>query len=43
VLGIDLDVIQQVPAVLSDAEQVDPGAVGAAGAARGRAVYGHGP
>jgi hypothetical protein len=43
VLGIDLGVIQQVPAVLGDAEQVDPGAVGAAGAAAGLAVHGHRP
>ena len=33
VLDVDLKVIQQVPAVLGDAEQVDPGAVGAAGTA----------
>jgi hypothetical protein len=43
VLDVDLKVIQQVPAVLGDAEQVDPGAVGAAGAAGGFAVHGHGP
>src|ERR1035441_1344494 len=35
VLDVDLQVVQEVPAVLGDAEQVDPGAVGAAGAAGG--------
>ncbi len=35
VLDIDLEVIQQVPAVSGDAEEVDPGAVGAAGPAGG--------
>ena len=43
VLDVDLQVIQQVPAVLGDAEQMDPGAVGAAGAAGGLAVHGHRP
>ena len=43
VLDIDLEVIQQAPAVLGDAEQVDPGAVGAAGPAAGLAVHGHRP
>jgi hypothetical protein len=43
VLDIDLQVIQQVPAVLGDTEEVDPGAVSAAGAAGGLAVHGHGP
>jgi hypothetical protein len=43
VLDVDLEVIQQVPAVLGDAEEMDPGAVGAAGAAGGLAVHGHGP
>ena len=43
VLDIDLDVIQQVPAVFGDAEEMNPGAVGAAGAAGGLAVHGHGP
>ena len=43
VLDIDLEVIQQPPAVLGDAEQVDPGAVQAAGPAGGLAVHGHGP
>jgi hypothetical protein len=32
-----------VAAVLGDAEEMDPGAVGAAGAAGGLAVHGHGP
>jgi site-specific DNA recombinase len=43
VLDADLQVIQQVAAVLGDAEEMDPGAVGAAGAAGGLAVHGHGP
>jgi hypothetical protein len=43
VLDIDLQMVQQVPAVLGDAEQVDPGAVRAAGPAGGLAVHGHGP
>jgi hypothetical protein len=43
VLGIDLQMVQQAPAVLGDAEQVDPGAVGAPGAAGGLAVHGHRP
>ena len=43
VLDADLEVVQQVPAVLGDAEQVDPGAVGAAGPAGGLAVHGHRP
>ena len=43
VLDVDLEVIQQAPAVLGDAEEMDPGAVGAAGAAGGLAVHGHGP
>jgi hypothetical protein len=43
VLDADLEVIQQVAAVLGDAEGMDPGAVGAAGAAGGLAVHGHGP
>jgi hypothetical protein len=43
VLDSDLDVIQQAPAVLGDAEQAAPGAVGAAGPAGGLAVHGHGP
>jgi len=36
-------VIQQGPAVLGDTEQMDPDPVGAAGAAAGLAVHGHGP
>ena len=43
VLDIDLEVVQQAPAVLGDAEQVDPGAVGAAGPAGGLAIHGHRP
>ena len=43
VLDVDLKVIQEVPAVLGDAEEVDPGAVGAAGPAGGLAVHGHCP
>ena len=43
VLDVDLKVIQQAAAVLGDAEQMDPGAVGAAGAAGGLAVHGHCP
>jgi hypothetical protein len=41
VLGADFDVIQEVPAVLGDAEEVDPGAAGATGATGGLAVHGH--
>jgi hypothetical protein len=43
VLDIDLQVIQQVPAVLGDAEQMHPGAIGAAGPAGGLAVHGQCP
>jgi hypothetical protein len=43
VLDVDLEVIQQVPAVLGGAEEMDPGAVGAAGAAGGLAVHRHRP
>ena len=43
VLDIDLEVVQQASAVLGDAEQVDPGAVGAAGPAGGLAIHGHRP
>ena len=43
VLDVDLEVVQEAAAVLRDAEQVDPGAVGAAGSAGGLAVHGHGP
>ena len=42
VLDADLQVIQQAPAVLGGAEQVDPGAIGAASAAGGLSVHGHG-
>ena len=43
VLDVDLQVIQQGPAVLGDAEEMDPGAVGAPRAAGGLAVHGHRP
>ena len=43
VLDVDLEVVQQAPAVLGDAEKMDPGAVGAAGSAGGLAIHGHGP
>jgi hypothetical protein len=41
--GIDLEVIQEAPAVLGHAEEMNPGAVGAAGAAGGLPVHRHGP
>ena len=43
VLDVHLEVIQEAPAVLGDAEEMDPGAVGAAGPAGGLAVHRHGP
>ena len=43
VLNPDLKLVQQAPAMFGGAEQVDPGAVGAAGPTGGLAVYGHGP
>jgi hypothetical protein len=43
VLDADLKVIEQVAAVLGDAEEMDPGAVGAAGSAGGLAVHRHCP
>ena len=43
VLDVDLEVVQKAPAVLGDTEEVDPGAVGAAGSAGGLAVHGHRP
>jgi len=43
VLDADLEVVQQVPAVLGDAEEMDPGAIGAAGPAGGLAVHGDSP
>jgi len=43
VLDADLEMIQEGPAVPGGAEQVDPGAVGAAGPAGSLAVRGHGP
>ena len=39
----DLKVVQQAAAVLGHAEQVNPGAVGAAGPAGSLAVHGHSP
>ncbi len=41
VLDVHLEVIQEPPAVLGDAEEMNPGAVGAAGPAGGLAVHGH--
>jgi len=43
VLDADLEVVQEVPAVSGGAEEVDPGAVGAAGSAGGLAIHGNGP
>jgi len=43
VLDVDLQVIQQVAAVLGDTEKMDPGAVGAPGSAGGLPVHGHRP
>ena len=43
VLDADLEMIQEVPAVLGGAEEMDPGAVAAAGSAGGLAIHGHGP
>jgi hypothetical protein len=43
VLDADLEVVQQVPAVLGGAEEMNPGAIGAAGSAAGLAVHGHRP
>jgi hypothetical protein len=42
VLDVDLQVIQQAPAVLGDAQEMDPGAIGPAGPAGGLAIHGHG-
>src|ERR1022692_3377980 len=39
VLDVDLEMIQEAPAVLGDAEEMTPGAISAAGAAGGLAVY----
>ncbi len=41
VLDVELEMIQQVPAMLGDAEKMDPGAVSAAGSAGGLAIHGH--
>jgi hypothetical protein len=35
VLDVDLEVVQEPPAVFGDAEEMDPGAIGAAGSAGG--------
>ena len=43
VLDSDLEVVQEVPAVLGDTKEVDPGSVAAAGPPGGLAVHGHGP
>ena len=43
VLDADLEMVQEVAAMLGDAEQVDPGPIGAAGSPGGLAVHGHGP
>jgi hypothetical protein len=43
VLGPDLTMVQEVAAVFGDAEEVDPGAVGAAGPAAGLTVHGQCP
>jgi hypothetical protein len=43
VLDVHLEVIQQPAAVLGDAEEVNPGAIGTAGSAAGLAVHGHSP
>ena len=43
VLGAHLEMVQEMPAVIGDAEQVHPRAVGAAGTAGGLVVHGHGP
>ena len=43
VLDVDLKVIQEVPAVFGDTEEVNPGAIGAACSAAGLAVHGYCP
>ena len=43
VLDVDLEVVQEVPAVLGGAEQMDPGTIGAAGSTGRLAIHGHGP
>jgi hypothetical protein len=40
---VHLEVIQEPPAVLGDTEEMDPGAVGAAGSPGGLAVHRHCP
>src|ERR1039457_4297425 len=42
VLDVDLEVVQEAPAMFSGAEKMDTGAVGAAGSAGGLAVHGDG-
>ncbi len=42
-LDTDLEVVQRVAAVIRGADQVDPGAVGAAGSPGGLAVHGYCP
>jgi hypothetical protein len=42
VFHVDLDLVEQAPAVRDDTEQVDPGAVSAAGAPGGLPVHRHG-
>ena len=43
VLDADLKMVQEAAAVLGDAEEMDPAAVGAVGSAGGLAVHRHGP
>jgi len=43
VLDVHLEMVRQPPAVLGDAGQVAPGAVGAAGSAAGLAIHRHCP
>src|ERR1039458_7514904 len=43
VLDVDLEMVQEAPAVLGDAEKMDPGAIGAAGSPGSLAIYRHGP
>ena len=41
VLDVDLEVVQEVAAVFGSAEEMDPGAIGAAGPAGGLAIHSH--
>jgi hypothetical protein len=43
VLDVHLEVIQQPAAVLGDAEEVNPGAIGTAGSTAGLAIHRHRP